>query len=589
MNLSNSLYWKITIPFILLVLVGMGVLGTYITGTIRNTETGQLETQLKVEASLISEIGRPGFSGTGVTVDLDDIAKSLGQQLNTRITFVAMDGVVLGDTEEEPAVMQNHATRPEIAAALQGETGQSIRFSITLRENMMYVAVPVLDRGRLTGVVRTALPMTEVEEMVNRTTMAVILALVITAVLVVLAAALISRMITRPVRQITAAAEEMAAGKLGGQITLRTSDEIGRLGRAFNKMSANLENTLNQVSSERAKLQTVLNNMADGVIMVDHENRILLSNRTMEKLFGFQEAVMLGKPLIEAVKDHEIDEVLKQCLRTQRMATGQLEMGQSKRFLRVVAVPVGERKLSWVLLLCQDLTEVRNLQTMRRDLIGNISHELRTPLAGIKVMVETLQNEITGNDTTRDFLVRIEGEVDRLTQMVSEITELSRIETGNAAFNMGPTDVNRLAGEVAAQMEPLAQKEQVGLSTKLAANLPDIMADAERIRQTLINLVHNAIKYNRPGGSVLISTDTEAGAVTVKVTDTGTGISTEDLPHIFERFFKADKARSKGGSGLGLAIAKHTIQAHGGSISVQSQEGKGSTFIFSLPVRPERP
>ncbi len=584
--MSRSLYWKITVPFILLVLVGMGVLGIYLVNTIRNSETGQLETQLEVEGNLIAVISRSGFTGNGASGELDSIAKSLGHELNTRITLIALDGTVLGDTEEDPADMQNHASRPEIVAALKGETGQSIRFSTTLRENMMYVAVPVVDQDRIAGVARAALPMTEVERMVNRTSLAVILAVIITAVFVVLAAALISRMITRPVRQITAAVEEMTAGSLGRQITVRTNDEIGRLGRAFNEMSANLEGSIAQISTEKAKLQTVLNNMADGVVMVDKESRILLSNRATENIFNFQEVVMAGRPLIEAVKDYEIDEVLKRCLKTYRVETVQLETSQSKRFLRVVAVPVGDSKLSWVLLLFQDLTEVRSLQTMRRELIGNISHELRTPLAGIKVMVETLQNEITENEAARDFLSRIDTEVDRLTQMVSEITELSRIETGGVAFNMVPTDLNLVVGEVAAQLESLALKEQVKLTTNLAADLPELSADTERIRQTLINLVHNAIKYNHPGGVVVIATGTEAGAVTVKVTDTGIGISREDLPHIFERFFKADKARSKEGSGLGLAIAKHTIQAHGGSINVQSQEGKGSTFSFSLPFKP---
>jgi len=584
--LSRSLYWKITVPFILLVLVGIGLLGVYVVNTIRHTQTDQLETQLKVEANLVSLLSLSGFTGIDASVELDGLAKDLGQQLNTRITLVAVDGVVLGDTDENPAMMQNHATRPEVAAALKGETGQSVRYSTTLRENMMYVAVPVTDQGRITGVVRAALPMTEVEAMVNRTSLAVIIALIVTAVSVVLAAALISRMITRPVRQITEAAEEMTAGKLGRQIIVRTDDEIGRLGHAFNEMSANLQSSMTQISAEKAKLQTVLNNMADGVAMVDNESRLLLANRTMEKIFSFQEPGMIGKTLIEVVKDHEVDEVLKMCLKTHRLETGQLETSQSKRYLRVVAVPVGDIQPSGVLLLFQDLTEVRSLQTMRRELVGNISHELRTPLAGIKVMVETLQHEITNNEAARDFLARIDGEVDRLTQMVSEITELSRIETGGVAFNMVLTDLNMVVGEVIVQLAPLAQKEQVKLATDLAANLPATAADTEKIQQTLINLVHNAIKYNRPGGTVVVSTRAEVDSVIVKVTDDGIGISSVDLPHVFERFFKADKARSRGGSGLGLAIAKHTIQAHGGSISVQSQEGKGSTFSFSLPLRP---
>jgi two-component system phosphate regulon sensor histidine kinase PhoR len=221
---------------------------------------------------------------------------------------------------------------------------------------------------------------------------------------------------------------------------------------------------------------------------------------------------------------------------------------------------------------------------MRRELIGNISHDLRTPIAGIKAMVETLKDSaLNDKEAAANFLTRIDDEVDRLTQMVTELTELSHIETGRAELRSVPTNINLLVEEVAAQMNPLAANRPVTIFTDLKVNPPIIKVDRDRIRQTLINLVHNAIKFNKPGGKIIISTVYDTESITVSVSDTGTGISQEDLPHIFERFYKADKARSRGGSGLGLAIAKHTIQAHGGTISVKSEEGKGSIFNFNLP------
>jgi two-component system phosphate regulon sensor histidine kinase PhoR len=237
------------------------------------------------------------------------------------------------------------------------------------------------------------------------------------------------------------------------------------------------------------------------------------------------------------------------------------------------------------LALFQDLTELRNLQTMRRELIGNISHDLRTPIAGIKAMVETLQNgALDDKQAATDFLTRIDDEVNRLTQMVTELTDLSHIETGKAELRRVPTNINLLVEEVVAQMNPLAANRPVTIFTDHKINPPIIKIDRDRIRQTLINIVHNAIKFNKPGGKIIISTVYDTESITVSVSDSGTGISQEDLPHIFERFYKADKARSRGGSGLGLAIAKHTVQAHGGNITVKSEEGKGSTFTFHLPL-----
>jgi two-component system phosphate regulon sensor histidine kinase PhoR len=295
---------------------------------------------------------------------------------------------------------------------------------------------------------------------------------------------------------------------------------------------------------------------------------------------------MIGKTVIEAVKDHEIDAALKRCLKNHKIETVQLEWGTTKRFLRTMAIPIGDGEQNGVLLLFQDLTELRSLQTMRRELVGNISHELRTPLAGIKVMVETLRGDaINDKGLAQDFLTRIDGEVDRLTQMVSELTELSRIESGKADFNMAPMNLNLVTKEVITQLNPLAEREQVKIIANLGESLPSVMADNERIRQTLINLVHNAIKFNHSGGTVTVSTNTDEESINISVTDTGIGIPEEDLPHVFERFYKSDKSRSKGGSGLGLAIAKHTIQAHGGNIQVQSEDGKGSTFSFNLPLR----
>lgn len=584
--MSRSIYWKITIPLTLLVLVGMSILGFYMVSSTSNTQVDLLQSQLANEARLVADISLPSFADQGKQTNLDTIAKITGKDIQSRITLIAKDGTVLGDTDQDPLAMENHATRPEVVEALASGTGQATRYSATLHENMMYVAVLVTNQGEVLGIARVALPLTAVESAVNSAVMTIAWAIAITTLLVILAAALLARMITRPVRQITKAAEGIAAGKLEQQIPIRTNDEIGRLGRAFNEMSLNLKNIMATMVDERSRLVTVLSGITDGIVMTDSEGNIALVNPAAERLFNFEEAKAMGRPLIEAVHDYEIDDVVKKCLKTAGEQSTQLD-SVTGRFLRVIATPITTGKLSGALVLFQDLTELRSLQTMRREFVGNVSHELRTPLAAIKAIVDTLRDgAIDDKEAAMNFLNRLDVEVDGMTQMVAELMELSRIETGRIKLKLETVNINSLIEEVATRLSPQAERQQVSLSTELASDLPLVQVDKERIQQVIVNIVHNAIKFTPSSGRVAISTEHIGESVVARVSDTGIGISKDDLPHIFERFFKADKSRSTSGTGLGLAIAKHIVQTHGGSIWVESEEGKGSTFSFSLPLQP---
>jgi two-component system phosphate regulon sensor histidine kinase PhoR len=285
------------------------------------------------------------------------------------------------------------------------------------------------------------------------------------------------------------------------------------------------------------------------------------------------------------VRDHEIDGLVRSSLKETAEKTGQLEAGGRKRFLRVIAAPLKGKGEGGALALFQDLSQLHSLQTMRREFVGNVSHELRTPLATIKAIVETLEDgAIDNKEEALGFLKRVDSEVDRMTQLVSELTELSRIETGRADLNITPMDMNDLVEAVANQLKPQTEREELKTTTELATGLPLVPADSGRIRQVLVNLLHNATKFTPRGGHIKMSTTIDGNSVVVSIADSGIGISEEDLPHIFQRFYKADKARSGGGTGLGLAIAKHIVQAHNGSIWAESVEGKGSTFFFRLPL-----
>ena len=581
----RSIQWRIALLFILVILVSMGILGFHLVSLTRSSQLDNLRSQLENEARITAQASLPSFLSEDRLTALDALAKSLGEQVDSRITIVAIDGTVLGDSEQDPATMENHATRPEVRAALDGHLGESTRYSTTLRQRMMYLAVPISHEGEIIGVARVALSVVAVDTLVHSVAVSIILAMGVTTLAIVLAAWGISRITTQSIRRLTTAAREIASGKLDQKITVQARNEIGELAQAFNEMSFKLKELVETISGDRARLAAILDNMADGVIMTDTEDNVLLANNAARKLFSIKDTA--EKTLIEVVRDHEMDELLKLCLKTAKTQTVQYESGTAKRYVRAIAIPIVHAGLTGTLLLVQDLTDLKNLQTTRRELIGNISHEFRTPLAGIKAMVETLRDGVVDDrEVSRDFLTRIDDEVERLTQIVAELTELSRIETGKAELMLEPVNLNPLVEEVIDQLGPQVERQQLTVEQKLADGLPSVQSDKGRIRQVIVNIVHNAIKFTSPGGKITVVTGADDDSVTVSVSDTGAGIADSDLPHVFERFYKGDRARAGGGgTGMGLAIAKHVVEAHGGTIWAQSEEGQGSTFSFSLPRR----
>lgn len=414
-------------------------------------------------------------------------------------------------------------------------------------------------------------------------TLIIVLAVIITVLLIVLATLWTTKRTMHPLREITQAVRHMTAKRFDDSINVRVNSEGAELVQALNKMSAGFNQAIASLSQERNKLAAVLANMADGLLLIDHEGRLRLANRVVEKLFGFEEEKALGQPLISVIPNHEIEELRRQCLNEGQQIVKELETDQGKRFLRIIATPVTGDASTSVLLIFQDLSDMRRLQTTRRDFVSNISHELRTPLASIKAAVETLQDGALADPSVADdFLSRMEQEVDHLTQLVGELAELSSIESGRQ-MEMAIVDLHPIVEDTVSRLRALAGRSGVSITADVPLNLPPVRADASRIFQVLMNLVHNAIKFTPPEGHITISAEPIGNRVVISVSDVGIGIATENLSRIFERFFKADKSRSSEGSGLGLAIAKHIVQAHNGEIWVESEQGKGSTFSFSLP------
>jgi two-component system phosphate regulon sensor histidine kinase PhoR len=348
-------------------------------------------------------------------------------------------------------------------------------------------------------------------------------------------------------------------------------------------MADQLREKMMTLAEEQSRLTAVLEHMADGVLITDVAGRVQLINSAAARLLDTTQNVTLGRSFVQVVRDHQLIEAWESCCEQNQEQITTVELDRLGLFLRVTITPLQEADHQERVVILQDLTEIRRLDAVRRDFVSNISHELRTPLASLKALVDTLRDgALDDASAAQRFLDRIETEVDALSQMVQELLELSRIESRQAPLRLTPSPVVDVVVPAAERLRPQAERAGISLTIDLPPDLPSVLADAERGQQVVTNLVQNAIKFTQPGGQVAVFAEPAGDEVVVSVRDTGVGIPADDLPRIFERFYKADRARSGGGTGLGLAIAKHIVQGHGGRIWAESIEGRGSTFYFSL-------
>jgi two-component system phosphate regulon sensor histidine kinase PhoR len=581
----SSTRWRIAIPYTALIALIMLGLTLYLSHLVRGAYIDELEGRLTDEAELLADALSAELLGPQSGQNLDAGVQRYAEMVGARVTVIAADGTVIGESHEDRSQMENHLYRPEVQGALSHGQGSSVRFSRTLGYDMLYVAVPISNGPDLLGFVRVALSLQQVESSVGRLRWAIFGAGLTAAAVAIVLAIVVAERTARPIRALTGVAERMAQGELGVRLFPTSGDEIGHLTRAFNHMADQLEDKLTALADERAQLAAVLENMADGVLIVDEEGRVELINPAAAQLLGSSPTEALGRSFAQVARHHEVIDFWKNCQEPGGERIGLLEIGPEALFWRVIVTPLEEKEKRPCLVILQDLTGMHRLQTMRQDFIGNISHELRTPLASLRALVETLRDGAQEDPVAAQrFLDLMETEVDALTQIVQESLELSRIESGRAPLRLSPTAVAEVILPVVERLRTQAERAGVTVHCTLPEGLADVLADEERVRQVVSNLLHNAIKFTPAGGEIQISAEQVADEVVISVRDTGVGISREDLPRVFERFYKADRARSSGGTGLGLAIAKHIIQAHGGRIWAQSIEGRGSTFHFSLPA-----
>jgi two-component system phosphate regulon sensor histidine kinase PhoR len=555
-------------------------------------KTESMEQLARAMQLVVSDGFAPG-ARDGLAQELAERAGQFGQ---CRVTLIRSDGVVIGDSEknaETVRLMDNHKGRPEVAEALSGRVGSSLRQSATLRRDLLYLAIPVRSGPDIVGVLRVAIPLTEVEQLRSGIRRVVTISIVMGLGLALVLSLLLARGVTRPIEEMTAVAKEMARGRFEVRAAPARIEEIHQFGQALNAMAESHEGYVESLLAERNQARAILESMAEGVLALDEEGRVLLANPAAAALFNLSPTGAKGKPLLDIIRQHEIGELAKQVRLERLYVRKDFMMFQPvERFLRVHAVPceAGGPTGPHSVLVIEDLTELRQYERLRKDFVANVSHELKSPLTSIRGLTETLlDGALDDQKNSHRFVALIKEETDRLSRLIDDLLKLAQIESTEAPPKVRPVDVKAVLESLLPKLRPALDNRNLALRLDLD-DMEQVLAEPDRLGQVFLNLLDNAIEYNRDGGTITVTARPEEGFLRVSVHDTGIGIPSEDILRIFERFYRVDKARSRrpGGTGLGLSIVKHIVESYGGRVSVESRVEHGSTFSFTLPIHRER-
>ncbi len=584
-----KLVWRLFPAFILIGVICL-VAGTWYTASSWRTfylkETaGDLENRARLMEIYLQDVPQVPDAK-----QINEICRRLGKLTSTRLTVILASGKVLGDSEEDPGRMDNHADRPEVREAMQGRVGVSTRFSFTLGHNMMYVAVPWKQKDQSLGVVRASLPMKAIAGAIRALYVKVALGGLGMAILLVFLAFFIARRISGPLNDLQRGAMRFAQGDLDRKLPIPHTHELASLAEALNYMADQLQSQIQSLSRQGKEQEAILSSMTEGVLALDAEGRLLTINSAGVEMLHLDPATVDNLPVQEAIQDSGLKWFINRTLSTPQPIEGEVEIkGDGRKIFKAHGTSLRDSEgiSLGTLIVLHDITQLRQLENTRRDFVANVSHELKTPITSIKGFVETLlAGALKEPDNAENFLKIIAKQTDRLNEIIDDLLTLSRIEQDaerRQIFLNGQKIMGVLQRAIQVCETKAAEKK-----ITLGLNCPeDLRAQINPplLEQALVNLVGNAVKFSEPGRAVQVEALREGPQVVIRVRDQGPGIPPEHLPRIFERFYRIDAGRSRkiGGSGLGLAIVKHIALAHGGRVTVTSSPGQET--VFSLHVQ----
>jgi len=518
----------------------------------------------------------------------DSLCKEIGRETGIRVTLILGSGKVVGDSFEDPERMENHSNRPEVRMARDSGVGNSIRYSSTVSQRMMYVALMPETAGDSGMVVRTSISIERIDEVLGLLRTRFVVGGLVVAVLAALVSLFYSRRITLPLEHLKRGAERFARGKFKLKLAVVGSDEIATLAQAMNAMADEISRKLDTITEQRQTQEAIMTSMVEGVVAVDRDERVLSINRAAADFFETSGMDSTGRFLHEVVRNSAMQQLVAEILTTGESVAAELSTGGKKvRYLQAsgsILHDANGTALGAVVVL-NDVTRIQELESVRRDFVANVSHELRTPITLIKGYVETLQEgALQKPEDAEKFLEVIARHTDQLNQLIEDLLSLSRIEQSpRIEFESGP--LSKDLDMAVTECEPKAREKGITLTIEGKRDY-DLLANHHLIQRAISNLIDNAVKYSPQGAPVEVKVSQADNEVVIDIVDHGCGIDSRHLPRIFERFYRVDKARSRelGGTGLGLAIVKHIVQTHRGRVTVDSTVGKGSVFSIHLPI-----
>jgi len=581
MTFRSAIFRKLLSIATLLIVLTLLMLDFYLGPYTARQQVESVQHLLDGEAQILA-----GELETVAPGQLANWAREAGARARARVTVIDPRGVVLGDSEHDIESMENHANRPEIQDAHRTKKGSSIRHSKTLDRDLCYLAILVNYRGQSDYVLRLALPLEDLDAAIAAVRRRILEASLLVAVIALGVAYYFSFTFTRRVNRLQTFAERLVGANPPRPPLPAENDELGALGQSLNRMSVRIRELVDRLSQESAQRESILASMMEGVLAVDNEMRVTFCNVSFSRAVDCRFPVPEGLPLLELIREPDLFEMLKRVLKDGQSLKQRLQLsGPAYRSLEVQAAPLASPTRPGAIAILHDITDLERLERIRKDFVANVSHELRTPLTAIRGYAETLlDGALDDQDNNRRFLEIIKAHAIRLNNISADLLVLSELESGRPQAEPERISVRAAVESALRTVEAEARVRGVGLRGEQLIEA-EVMGDRVRLEQVLVNLLDNAIKFNRPGGDVWVETTRASGGlVRIVIADTGIGIPSEDVPRIFERFYQVDKARSRavGGTGLGLSIVKHVVERMNGTIHVESLLGKGSKFIVQL-------